>query len=414
MTSNKILATPPARSPVGSALASTGQSSGALLSLASTDSFTAATSVLSRAKSVSLSPPPPRALGLSSGLATRSGDLEFATPPFNAGAIEAPQFRDVDFERRAVPMGGAELANHLRPALVQQMASESLDSLTYWNDFVSHVQACRAQQPAVTPQEAFASFGMDARERATPGSGGHCGALALRLLNGTAAARQGYIVGSDLPQAFHEAGVPVPGHGAALVPFANPNDKSDRGWILLEPGFNLPEPIVLRGATPVDYAHQGQQEHLRIYFEPRSNEIVFERRPFGKELSAEEVLAQRMTFRTDRFLNFDNSVTMAMVAVHQSPRIIGRDADGKFTAFLIVNLAKGRVEITVDGARTAPILFKDVDAEGACFAGVPGGAEALAAKLHVASPARLAERIRQVAMEEKSFSQLREQRLAHL
>lgn len=311
-------------------------------------------------------------------------------------------------------MGGAALAAKIKDAFQTQTRSKNVDLMLTFNDFLTHLEKQRESRPAITPREALASFSFNSRAWLTKHPGGNCGALSNDLLDAVPELHNGFIVGSGLPKEYIIAGVPNPGHMAALVPFKNPDAVDDRGYILLEPAFAPPEPIVLRGTEPADLPHPGWHEQLHAYMREDGQEIVIERRPDGKEVSAQEVEDLKLTFRTDEFLNYDNAVTRALLVSMETPRIVARDAVNTIAGYIVVNLQKNQVEMTMGKERAKPVPFSEIGADGAWLASAPGGAAAFLELLHLPSAAYLAQRVHQVVREADTLKGLRAWHFADL
>jgi hypothetical protein len=227
------------------------------------------------------------------------------------------------------------------------------------------------------------------------------------------------VVASEVPKAFEEEGVPVPGHMAALIPFANPHHPSDRGYVLIEPPFNAPLPIVVReGAVHTLQKHAGWKETrvVRLKSTVAGTKIVYERHPEGETPTAEALKSTRLTFHTQRFSNYHNAVTLAMVAVNQTPFIFARNEEGAIDTIVRVHLEKRQVEITRGGVRYPPVAFEKITPGSGWIHSVLSEVEQtdLAKRVHAENIHTVCARIEQVVAHEETLAHLRAWRLASL
>ena len=142
---------------------------------------------------------------------------------------------------RTVPKSSAELVGILRPLLQRYLQKVRYNSLEDAAAFSKHLDAARSDSEGVTPQQAFESFTPSSIGPLTTVLGAQCVGQALDFAS--MVAKQ-----SSLPAyatAAQFAGRRQYGHAAALLKFQNPDAADDGGFILMDPGFNADEPLVI-------------------------------------------------------------------------------------------------------------------------------------------------------------------------
>ncbi len=305
-----------------------------------------------------------------------------------------PEFELPD-ESMVTALGETALVNMLRERLIAQTVARNYDRMIYINAFLSFME----RNPGLSMDEALATFDVDSAALVVSAAGGHCSALSCNLLRQGGLGEGAYLVASQLPADYQQEGAPEYCHVAAMIRFRNPEDENDQGLILLEPGFNITEPIVVRPG-PGTRLDVGEEVWVFTLSEDGS-EIVCQPEPKDSKVKWKERKKKdkRMIYRTDRFLNPDLSLTVPLLRVDQRPQILARDEKGNVVAVIAVNYKKGVVEFRIGKQRFDPVDFADVDREGVWLG---GAAEALAQLFHM-SKAELIARIYQAVTKGKEI-----------
>lgn len=312
-------------------------------------------------------------------IAFEAGDdrVEFVAPPPQWGAVE---------KHMVVNKGSEQLVTELEVLLKKQTANRNYDRLVYINAFVLF----KAQNPQLSDEEALARFELRSAEIVEQCMGGHCGGLSGSLLRESDYGPGAYLVGSKLPATFQQAKAPEYCHVAAMIRFQNPETAEDNGLILLEPGFNITKPIVVKkGVTTT--LKMSEEEFWDFTVDEACTEVVCQPRPptGAKAWAAKKSRDSRMTYRTDVYLNPDESLTKPLLRIDGRPQILARDENGEVAAVIAINYAKRQIEFRIGKAKADPVKFEAVDAEGAWLK----GAEVALSKLMHIPPKELIGRI---------------------
>lgn len=311
-------------------------------------------------------------------IAFEAGDdrVEFVAPP--------PQWAPVQ-GHMVVNKGSEQLVAELEVLLKKQTANRNYDRLVYINAFILF----KGQNPQLSDEEALARFELRSAEIVEQCMGGHCGGLSGSLLRESDYGPGAYLVGSKLPATFQQAKAPEYCHVAAMIRFQNPETAEDNGLILLEPGFNITKPIVVKKRETTSLK-MSEEEVWDFTVDDACTEVVCQPRPLaGKPWAAKKTRDSRMTYRTDVFLNPDESLTKPLLRIDGRPQILARDENGEVAAVIAINYAKRQIEFRIGKAKADPVKFEAVDADGAWLK----GAEVPLSKLMHIPPKELIGRI---------------------
>lgn len=134
----------------------------------------------------------------------------------------------------------------VKPLLSDYLTKVHYNSLEDAAAFVDHLSEKRKEKKTATPQEAFDDFSYKSEDSIIKAKGAQCVGQGIHFAK---------VITSTTKYPAHPcaakfAGKEYYGHGAAMIAFANQEDEADQGYILLDPGFNVAEPIVVTEAIP--------------------------------------------------------------------------------------------------------------------------------------------------------------------
>ena len=287
----------------------------------------------------------------------------------------------------------------ISPERSRRMAGSTARIIPNYYDRVVYINAFilfKAQNPKLSEDEALARFDARSAEIVKQCQGGHCGGLSGSLLREENYGPGAYLVGSILPKTYQQKKAPEYCHVAAMIRFQNPETAEDNGLILLEPGFNITTPIVVKKGV-VTSLDQGP-EIWDFTVNDGCTEVVCQPRDAkGATWAASKSKDKRMTYRTDVFLNPDESLTVPLLRVDGRPVILARDETGAVVANIVVNYVKGTIELRIGSTKFEPTPFDQVDRKGAWLK----GAETQLAKLVHLTPEELIGRLYDAAHQHK-------------
>lgn len=144
---------------------------------------------------------------------------------------------------------GEGVSQHVAPLLAEYTRNVHYNNVEEAGQLVDHIGAKRQEKADTTAQEAFADFTPDSTAPLAKVSGAQCVGQGLDIARRVN--EQGpfhaYPVAAQFPNREPQR---IHTHGAAMIAFANPADEDDQGYVLLDPGFNLSAPVVVRKQLP--------------------------------------------------------------------------------------------------------------------------------------------------------------------
>ncbi|MGE3954974.1 MAG: acetate--CoA ligase [Parachlamydiales bacterium] len=268
--------------------------------------------------------------------------------------------------------GGDEVAALVRPTLQQRIAATNYDRLGFANQFLTHYLTERDSNPTLSPIDALSTFLVDPGVERHRGS--HCIGLTQDILDRLPSGIKGYFVAAQLPAPFQQPYAPYYCHGGGLIPFKSPHNPRDQGFVLLDPSFDIAEPLVLRPGVPVEV---DMREKGTWIFRLEGNEIVCRAGPHpnGALWDAARYGGSEMRYRTDRYLNPVSSCILPLMLVDRRLSLLSRRADGSHLAHINMGLDWKQITWSIDEVRGDPIPFSAFSEEGFRFS--PSFAELL-------------------------------------
>jgi len=266
------------------------------------------------------------------------------------GAIAPPLFA----EGRETLISGEKIVEQLRPILRDRLSKMNYDRIFPIVQFLDHYEKSKEEFPSISPLEAFKSFRF--QPTISGGSGGPCVSLTFDLFENLPDGIGCYIVAARLPRKFHQFMFPELCHTAIMIHYRSPDDPSDKGYVLIDPSFDICEPILLvEEGDPFVY----DMKEKGIWTFSISQDLVLcdimsDEREEMPGVSPED---WQMIYRTDELLNPIESSAMPMILVDRRPSLLSRREDGTHLAHLNAELNKKRVIWNEGGFRYEPVLF---------------------------------------------------------
>lgn len=228
-----------------------------------------------------------------------------------------------------VELSSEEICKTVQPILTEYLNRVNYNSLEDAVAFLDHLGAKRVEKDSTTPQEAFGDFNYQSLDSVKKAKGAQCVGQGIQLAH--------QIIEQTkypaYPCAAKFAGKEYFGHGAALIAFCNPKDEQDAGYILLDPGFNVSEPVVITKAVPGKV---------------RSNEYRLTDKDEAIESYNKDALV--VSFPTGPILNPDPAVTKSALLAYASFTVVSR-VNPKKKTFLQLDLRGQAITVAVLGKK---------------------------------------------------------------
>lgn len=278
--------------------------------------------------------------GLSVRAAQRAADSDASRGP---RITETPTFVLRPWLTQA-PVGGDALAAALGPALRDHLVAYRYDSQVFAEQLIDEVRAARERDPAARVEDVLVAHLPQALGATRASGGSHCVGLAQAIAEELRGRGLPAVIGAtELPGA---GGVKY-GHAFAFVPFRSPDDAADRGVLVLDPGLNLAEPIVVRHHQPFVLELGAQRWTFTLPRGGRHIEVV--RAVGGTD--------ERSRWHLAGWQNVDASLTK-VAATADKLKLVARDEAGEIVAATVMDLRSRELTVRVGDVR-ARVPFDD-------------------------------------------------------
>lgn len=261
-------------------------------------------------------------------------------------------------------LSSEEIIKQVTPILRKRLVEANYDRIFPVTQFLEHYQKCKKKDQTITPIEACKSFVF--HPLIPSFRGGPCVSLTYDLYEHLPEEIKGFIVAARLPGKYQQFAFPQFSHTAILIKYQNPNDHEDNGYILLDPSFDISEPILLKnGGTPFFYDMKNKGVWKFSLIEDQILcEILSEESALTRDESPD---LWRMVYLTAKLDNPIESSAVPMIFVDRRLSLLSRDSQGKMIVHLNVELNKKRIVWDTPAGWFEPILFASITPNSLLF-----------------------------------------------
>lgn len=255
---------------------------------------------------------------------------------------EKPRFRPLKEER--VRMSAASIQKIVQPLLQRHLAEKSYDRLHIVEEFIDFFYEKRKEHPQLTPLQALASFQPDTSTEKYRGS--LCYGLTDDLFDQLPKKLKAIRVPSTIPVRFQQNGWPQYCHSAIVIVYENPKDSADKGYILLDPNFDIEFPVVLK--------HDGSPTFIDVKEIGRWSYAVR-----GGAIECRDSVNKKLQMKY-LLQHYDNHVQVGVkpiIATDRKISLYSRDLTGNQLAYVNVKLDKNLVYSSVKYKKQKPLSF---------------------------------------------------------
>ncbi len=259
-------------------------------------------------------------------------------------SISAPPLcQELDWQ--PISTSSKALSEKLSPILAKHLKDTNYDRLHLVEQFLGFYL-----QGSVKPLEALAAFQPDIKVE--PWKGTSCYGLMEDLHARLPRELSAKKIPAFLAKRFQQKGWANLSHTALLIKYASPLDLSDRGYILLDPNFDIECPIILKqDGTPylVDMRHKGVWS-----FHLEGDRIVCDRKDGGPEW--------RTVYEIREYLNSPAVAIKPMIATDRRISCVARNEKGECQAHININLDLEEVSWAIGYEKQPAYSFADMKA----------------------------------------------------
>lgn len=262
-------------------------------------------------------------------------------------SIEAPAFLEPS---EPIYETASDIISAVTPILKNRLKVCLYDRVNIWHQFLQHIE--KADQYEIGALNSFHPNFDISRQK-----GSACVGMTLDLIEKIPAHFHPYIVAAKLPAKFEQELFPYYCHTAVIIRFKNPLSKEEGGYILLDPAFDIPVPILLdsnHSQQLIDMREKGKWL-FKIGLKGAQDVIVC-----YTNLNDLDNPATHMIYRTDQFANPIPASAIPMFLADKKPTLLSRNEEGIHYAHLNLELNKKAILVSVNYRRQEPISFHDL------------------------------------------------------
>ncbi len=254
--------------------------------------------------------------------------------------VQPPQFTTPPQIHRA----SDEIVYMASPILKNRLKTMNYDRIFPVIQFVEHFEKTQQSHPKITPIEALKNF--DFTPLSETDRGGPCVSLALDLQKSLPKELKSYICLAKLPKKFQQFALPEYSHAAVMIKFCT-NEES--GYVLLDPSFDIDEPIVIKGQGSPSYYQTKKHGCWKFYL--KDDSILCE---------MVDAHGDQMIYKTCVVTNVVACSAVPMLIADRRLSLLSREDDGTHIAHINVELNKKRIIWDKGEIQYSPIHFSHV------------------------------------------------------
>jgi len=251
-------------------------------------------------------------------------------------------------------MSSKEIVRIVTPILMEHMSRKNYNRLYLAEAFIDFYNKNQLQYTSSI--EALVSF--DIKKYETEKDNGICFSLTQDLFDRLPCSIQACKIGAILPGRYQQKGWHLFPHTAIIIPFENPEDFSDTGYILLDPNFDISTPIVLKRESQSTYIDMGKKGKWKFHL-VKNKIMCYMFSNEKKNQDSSYKIYDVMIYILNEYRNSADSALKTMIATDRGIPIVSRDENGKHIAHMKIDLNKRVVSSSVYERRKPLISFED-------------------------------------------------------
>ena len=164
----------------------------------------------------------------------------------------APSPHFFSIPKYKAPFSSQVLLSQLSPVLRDHVVQNNFDQFHPLVQFIDFYNEAKREKPTVSPLEVLSKF---PGQQFLSDHGGYCYTLVQDLLDKLPSEIQKYsykAVGTQSKRHYYP-GHPYIYHVVLVIPFQNPLDMEDGGYILLDPALSIIDPVVVKKNGELTY-----------------------------------------------------------------------------------------------------------------------------------------------------------------
>jgi len=257
---------------------------------------------------------------------------------------EKPIFQDIsDY----VSMGSTELSAIITPLIKEHLSRANGDRLSILNQYLCHHDLLSSQDPNIDPLETLSSFSPTLSLSDLQGS--YCFGLNEDLISRLPPNIHAYTVPATLFPSTQQPYWPILSHVAIVIPFRNPNDAEDAGYILLDPHLKMDTPLVALFSGNLQQKNLKEKGICTLFYQ--DGKIISQ-----SDLSTEENNFS-MVYYIKEFINGAKVGLRPILAADRRTLLFSRTEEGKVIAYISLLFDNNVIRYYLEGKPKQEIPF---------------------------------------------------------
>ncbi len=254
-----------------------------------------------------------------------------------------------DFDTINSPIEEQQIAR-IGCIVTDRMKKLTYDRMGIITAFLRHFNRLAKENKKIQPLEAMATFKPPIEEESGPA----CLGLTVDILKHLPKEIKSYIVPSKLHAKAHQFGFPRVGHTAVVIPYYISHNSNEKGYILLDPSFEIAYPVVL---TP-------EKRNVEVFLDARK--CIWEFELFEDHIlcrTDQEDLDNPTTHMVYYLKHFRNPIQFGLIPMLLANRkyvLLSRDKKGLLQARIKIEMNEQKVVSTYLGVRKRPVAFFEI------------------------------------------------------
>lgn len=257
---------------------------------------------------------------------------------------EKPVFQDIS---SYVPMGSDELYKIIAPLIKEHLSATNGDRLSILTQYLCHHDLLSSQDPNIDPLETLAAFSPTLSLSNLHGS--YCFGLNEDLLSRLPPNIHAYTVPATLFPSTQQPYWPILSHVAIVIPFCNPNDAEDAGYILLDPHLKMDTPLVALFSGNLQQKNLKEKGICTLFYQD------------GKITSQSNLSTEENNFSMVYYIKeFINSVKVGLRPILAADRrmlLFSRTEEGRVIAYISLLFDNNVIRYYLEGNPKQEISF---------------------------------------------------------
>lgn len=258
-----------------------------------------------------------------------------------------------------VKLSSDDIIKKVQPILSDHLVKNSYNRIYPLVTFIDFFESRKKTNVNISPLEALKEFDLKPIMESNRNSG-PCFVLANVFHKALPGYLKPYLISSKMSEQFHQRGYHEYSHVAIIIHYEDPDNKNDKGVILIDPNFDIPVPLVFNDKNQDVSINMGEKRGI-WNFSYNGSTIVCKS---SKSKNEKELQDEAKGSPTIYYVNFSvtNPYLFAfkpMLAADTSPSIVSRDKNGRHIAHLKLNLKKRTIIRSIDGRYLPIVTFED-------------------------------------------------------